>query len=152
MPSPGRGWRIAAVLAWSAVVCLPPAIFPAEFSACIAAKIRKIMLAVLPFQNLTVIPNRSTCGRLTEEMIAQLGRLHPEQLGVIARTSVMGYKHGDQRLDQIGRTFLSSMCWRTAFEEAGSSPCHCPTSSGEDQSHLWTQDYDYRPRYSQSGR
>jgi len=40
---------------------------------------------------------------LTEEMIAQLGRLHPEQLGVIARTSVMGYKRSDQRLDQIGR-------------------------------------------------
>jgi TolB-like protein len=36
-------------------------------------------------------------------MITRLGQLHPEQLGIIARTSVMGYKHGDKRLDQIGR-------------------------------------------------
>ena len=40
---------------------------------------------------------------LTEGTISQLGRLNPEQLGVIARASVMGYKHKDERLDQIGR-------------------------------------------------
>jgi len=34
-------------------------------------------------------------------MIAQLGRLDPQHLGVIARTSVMRYKHGQQQLDQI---------------------------------------------------
>jgi TolB-like protein len=40
---------------------------------------------------------------LTEGTISQLGRLNPEQLGVIARASVMGYKHKNERLDQIGR-------------------------------------------------
>jgi TolB-like protein/DNA-binding winged helix-turn-helix (wHTH) protein len=64
----------------------------------------RIMLAVLPFQNLTGDPAQEylTDG-VTEEMITQLGRLQPERLGVIARTSVMGYKHGDERMDQIGR-------------------------------------------------
>ena len=64
----------------------------------------KIMLAVLPFENLTGDPNKEyLADGLTEEMISQLGQLNPEQLGVIARTSVMGYRHKDERLDQIGR-------------------------------------------------
>ena len=61
-------------------------------------------MAVLPFQNLTGDPKQEyLADGVTEEMITQLGRLEPERLGVIARTSVMGYKHGDQRIDQIGR-------------------------------------------------
>jgi adenylate cyclase len=36
-------------------------------------------------------------------MIAQLGRLHPETLSVIARTSVMRYKKTNTPIDQIGR-------------------------------------------------
>jgi TolB-like protein len=62
------------------------------------------MLAVLPLENLTGDPKQEyLADGLTEELISQLGRLHPEQLGVIARTSVMGYKHSGKRLDQIGR-------------------------------------------------
>src|SRR6266852_806262 len=48
---------------------------------------RKIMLAVLPFENLTGDPDKEyLADGLTEETISQLGRLNPEQLGVIART------------------------------------------------------------------
>jgi hypothetical protein len=62
------------------------------------------MLAVLPFENLTGDPNKEyLADGLTEETISQLGRVNPERLGVIARTSVMGYKHKSERLDQIGR-------------------------------------------------
>ena len=69
-----------------------------------APKSQKIMLAVLPFENLTGDPNKEyLADGLTEELISQLGRLNPSHLGVIARTSVMGYKHKDERLDQIGR-------------------------------------------------
>src|SRR5260370_3819779 len=83
---------VAGYISWRRVRAAPP------------ARSEKIMLAVLPFQNLTGDPKQEyLADGLTEEMIAQLSRLHPEQLGVIARTSVMGYKHGDQRLDQIGR-------------------------------------------------
>lgn len=66
------------------------------------------MLAVLPFQNLTGDPGKEyLVDGLIEETISQLGRLNPEQLGVIARTSVMGYKHKDERLDEIGRNILT---------------------------------------------
>ncbi|MGA2421712.1 MAG: winged helix-turn-helix domain-containing protein, partial [Candidatus Acidiferrum sp.] len=66
-----------------------------------AAGTTRIMLAVLPFKNLTGDPEQEYfADGLTEELITQLGQLHPEQLGVISRTSVMCYKQGDKRLDQ----------------------------------------------------
>src|SRR5579864_6336300 len=53
----------------------------------------RLMLAVLPFENLTGDASQEYFSDgLTEEMIAQLGRLDPEHFGVIARTSVMHYK------------------------------------------------------------
>ena len=63
----------------------------------------KIMLTVLPFENLGGDPDQEYFSDgLTEEMISQLGRLHPERLGVIARTSAMHYKNTQKRIDQIG--------------------------------------------------
>jgi len=61
------------------------------------------MLAVLPFENLTGDAGQEYFSDgLTEEMITQLGRLDPQHLGVIARTSVMHYKHSQEPLDRIG--------------------------------------------------
>jgi serine/threonine-protein kinase len=63
-----------------------------------------IRLAVLPFANLSGDAGQGYLSDgLTQEMITQLGRLHPATLSVIARTSVMRYKKGDTPVDQIGR-------------------------------------------------
>ena len=107
----------------------------------------KVMLAVLPFQNLTGDPEQEYfADGLTEEMIMQLGRLRPEQLGVIARTSVMGYKHSDKRLDQIGRELSVQYVLEGSFRRAGD---HLRITAQliqvKDQTHLWSQDYDRRP-------
>src|ERR1700692_3675870 len=106
---------------------------------------RKIMLAVLPFQNLTGDPNKEyLADGLTEETISQLGRLNPEQLGVIARTSVMGYKHKDVRMDQIGRDLSVQFVLENSLRESGD---HLRLTAQliqvKDQTHLWSQDYDY---------
>lgn len=106
------------------------------------------MLAVLPFQNLTGDPKEEyLADGLTEQMISQLGRLHPEQLGVIGRTSVMGYKHSDQRLDQIGRELSVQYVLENSLRGSGD---HLRVTvqllQVKDQTHLWAQDYDYRPR------
>ena len=62
-----------------------------------------IKLAVLPFANLTGDPEQEFLSDgLTQEMITLLGRLHPQRLGVIARTSVMRYKKSETPIDQIG--------------------------------------------------
>ena len=63
-----------------------------------------VRLAVLPFANLSGDPEQEYLSDgLTQEMITQLGRLHPERLSVIARTSVMRYKKSDKPIDQVGR-------------------------------------------------
>jgi len=63
-----------------------------------------IRLTVLPFANLSGDPEQEYLSDgLTQEMIAQLGGLHPASLSVIARTSVMRYKKSDKPIDQAGR-------------------------------------------------
>jgi TolB-like protein len=106
---------------------------------------QKIMLAVLPFENLTGDHNKEyLADGLTEETISQLGRLNPEELGVIARTSVMGYKHKDERLDQIGRDLSVQYVVENSLRESGD---HIRLTAQliqvKDQTHLWSQDYDY---------
>lgn len=69
-----------------------------------AAPRGRVMLAVLPFQNLTGDPQQEFfCDGVTEEMITQLGGLQPERLGVIARTSAMKFKGTRKDVLKIGR-------------------------------------------------
>jgi TolB-like protein/Flp pilus assembly protein TadD len=61
------------------------------------------MLAVLPFENLTGDPQQEYLGDgLTDGMIGQLGRVSPERLAVIARTSITQYKGTRKSAKQIG--------------------------------------------------
>ena len=63
----------------------------------------RTMLAVLPFKELSGDAEQEYFAEgLTEEMITQLGRLHPRGLGVIARTSAMRYKHAGKNISEIG--------------------------------------------------
>ena len=63
----------------------------------------KVMLAVLPFENLSGDHEQEYFSDgLTEEMIMQLSRLNPQRLGVIARTSAMMFKGTKKRIVEIG--------------------------------------------------
>jgi serine/threonine-protein kinase len=65
---------------------------------------RPIRMAVLPFANFSGDPEQVYLSDgFTQEMITQLGKLHPEGLSVIARSSVMRYRNGETPVDQIGR-------------------------------------------------
>ena len=65
---------------------------------------KPMMLAVLPFQNLSGDPEQEYFSDgLTEEMIVRLSRLHPQQLRVVARTSAMHYKGTKKSTRQIAR-------------------------------------------------
>ncbi len=64
----------------------------------------KTMLIVLPFENLSGDPQQDYISDgLTDEMIAQVGRLNPERIGVIARTSSMHYKGARKSVAEIGK-------------------------------------------------
>src|SRR5882757_2651490 len=146
VPKAPRRWRKAAVVGASiallAVVCFATW---RHFGGMTPPRSQKIMLAVLPFENLTGDPNKEyLADGLTEETISHLGRLNPERLGVIARTSVMGYKHKDERLDQIGRDLSVQYVLENSLRESGT---HLRLTAQliqvKDQTHLWSQDYDY---------
>ncbi len=65
---------------------------------------RRLRLAVLPFANLSASSQlRHFEDGLTHEIIAQLARLDPARLGVIARTTVMPLKKSRCTVAQIGR-------------------------------------------------
>jgi TolB-like protein len=140
-----RWWK-AAVVVLSAVILVGGGYISwRHFRATTLPKSERIMLAVLPFQNLSGDPNKEyLADGLTEEMISQLGRLNPEQLGVIARTSVMGYKHKDERLDQIGRDLSVQYVMENSLRESGDHMrITVQLLQVKDQSHLWSRDYDY---------
>jgi TolB-like protein/DNA-binding winged helix-turn-helix (wHTH) protein/Tfp pilus assembly protein PilF len=64
---------------------------------------RSLVIAVLPFQNLSGDQQQEFFSDgFTEEMIAQLGRIAPRRLQVIARASTMPYKQTVKGIDRIG--------------------------------------------------
>lgn len=63
----------------------------------------RLTLAVLPFQNISDEPEQDYFSDgLTEELTTQIGRLNPERLGVIARTSAMRFKETNLTVEEIG--------------------------------------------------
>jgi TolB-like protein/DNA-binding winged helix-turn-helix (wHTH) protein/Tfp pilus assembly protein PilF len=142
-PLKPRGWKAALVIASIVVLVSAGYVSWRHFRA--VPLPGKIMLAVLPFENLTGDPNKEyLADGLTEETISQLSRLNPEQLGVIARTSVMGYKHKDERLDQIARDLSVQYVLENSLRESGD---HMRLTAQliqvKDQTHIWAQDYNY---------
>jgi TolB-like protein/tetratricopeptide (TPR) repeat protein len=138
-------WRSALVASLLAALLVVSYLTWHQFRPRAPAPLSKIMLAVLPFQNLTGDPEQEylTDG-VTEEMITQLGRMQPERLGVIARTSVMGYKHGDERMDQIGRELGVQYILEGSVRRAGNRMrITAQLIQVKDQSHLWAREYEH---------
>ncbi|MCB1036468.1 MAG: winged helix-turn-helix domain-containing protein [Acidobacteria bacterium] len=102
------------------------------------------MLAVLPFDNLDGDPDRDFfCDGLTEEMIAQLGRLDPERLGVVARTSSSLYKGSEKGVREIGRELGVDVLLEGSVRTDGSAArITAQLIQVSDQSHLWSETYD----------
>ncbi len=108
-----------------------------------AIRPKRVMLAILPFENLSNDPSQEYFSDgLTEETITDLGQLSPEQLGVIARTSAMAYKHTNKTVRQIGQElgveYILEGSVRREGEEVRVSAQLIRVS---DQTHLWAHNY-----------
>ncbi len=104
----------------------------------------KIMLAVLPFDNLSGDPEQNYFSEgLTEEMITRLGRLHPERLGVIARTTVMNPELRELNVKAVGRLLGVQYVLEGSFRRAGDNiRITAQLIEVKDQTHLWAETYD----------
>jgi TolB-like protein/Tfp pilus assembly protein PilF len=106
---------------------------------------RAIRMAVLPFANLTGDPEQEYLNDgVTQEMITQLGRLHPQSLSVIARTSVMRYKKGDTPIDQIGRELgVEYVLEGSAQRDANRVRITAELIQVRDQTQIWADTYEH---------
>lgn len=105
---------------------------------------KRVMLAVLPFQNMSNDPTQEYFSDgLTEETITDLGQLSPEQLGVIARTSAMAYKRTNKTVSQIGHELgVDYVLEGSVRREGGQARVSAQLIRVSDQTHLWAQNYE----------
>jgi TolB-like protein/Flp pilus assembly protein TadD len=104
----------------------------------------KIMLAVLPVENLTGIEEQGYfADGLHDEMISRLGRLRPERLGVIARTSMLQYIGTRKSIVQIGRELGAHYILESSLRQAGQRiRVSAQLIQVSDQTHLWVENYE----------
>jgi TolB-like protein/DNA-binding winged helix-turn-helix (wHTH) protein/Flp pilus assembly protein TadD len=104
-----------------------------------AGKTERVMLAMLPFENLSGDTNEDlfTDG-LTEELIGQFGSLNPDRLGVIGRSSVIRYKRAPHSIDQVGRELgVDYVVEGTVRKSAGQIRVAARLIKVADQAQVW---------------
>ena len=105
----------------------------------------RTIVAVLPFENMTNDPSQEYFSDgMTEETISQLGRLNSQNLGVIARTSAMKYKHSGKGAREIGRELNSDYLLEGSIRREGSRVrVVAQLIRVTDQSPRWSHQFDY---------
>lgn len=104
----------------------------------------RVMLAVLPFENLSGDASQEYFSDgLTEETIARLGQLAPQTLGIIARTSSMAYKRTAKTVAQIGAELhVQYVLEGSVRRESERVRITAQLIRVRDQTHLWAQTFD----------
>ena len=104
----------------------------------------RTMLAVLPFDNITGDAGQDYFSDgLTEEMISQLGRLDPQHIGVIARTSVMGYRKDHEQLEKVAKELgVQYVLEGTVRRDAGKIRISARLIQMKDKTNIWSRQYD----------
>jgi TolB-like protein len=126
----GKGYRFK-----GRAVSVPPEI---------EAEPSRIMLAVLPFENLSGDPGQEYLSDgLTEETIMRLGQMSPHRLGVIARTSAMAYKQTGKSVAQVGHELgVDYVVEGSVRREHDRVRITAQLIRVRDQIHLWAENYD----------
>src|SRR5207245_6721139 len=129
---PGRGYRFIADVEAVEAAPAPDAQRP------------DIVLAVLPFENLTGQAERDyLADGLAEETIASLGQVDARRLAVIGRTSTMAYKRTTKSLAEIGRELGVDYLVESSIRSEGERlRVTCKLIRARDQVQVWSESYD----------
>jgi serine/threonine protein kinase/tetratricopeptide (TPR) repeat protein len=106
----------------------------------------RIMLVVLPFENLGQPEDEYFADGITEEITSRLASLHG--LGVISRTSAFHYKKTNKTIKQIGKELKvdyvleGTVRWERAAERPNRVRVTPQLIRVSDDTHLWTERYD----------
>lgn len=131
-------WTLAAIL-FVAAIGIGTRLWMAR-----SAPSGRVMLAVLPFANLSGDSHEDYfADGLTEEMIAQLGQLQPQRLGVIARTSIVRYKDTKENMAQIGKDLgVTYLLEGSVRRGAGRVRITAQLIQAGPQTHVWAETYE----------
>jgi TolB-like protein/DNA-binding winged helix-turn-helix (wHTH) protein len=104
----------------------------------------KIVLAVLPFENLSHDPDQEFFSDgLTEEMIAQVGKLNRDQMAVVARSSVAKYKGSKLAAKEIGKELNADYLVQGSVRRwSDRVRITVQLIQAQNQTDLWTESYD----------
>jgi len=140
--SHGRKWLVSVPIVL--LLAASSLLFWSHFRTHARAGNRRVMMAVLPLENLTGDASQDYfCDGLTEEMIAQLGRVDPQHLGVIARTSVMRYKQMKESLNQVGRELgVQYVLEGSVRRDTSIVRVSVELVQMKDQASVWSSEYD----------
>lgn len=135
---PRRGYRLIAVVEG------PTDAGAAGLPAALTGRAHVARLAVLPFANLSEDPGQQYFSDgLTEEMIAQLGRICGSRIGVLARWSSMSFRDGAQRVREIGEALRADYLLEGSVRRDGERvriTARLVETAGE--THLWAETYE----------
>lgn len=146
-PAPSFVSRPSRAVLLAAVAALVAAIVVAAFYLRIGRSgpaPTKMTLAVLPFENLSADADQDffTDG-FTDEMISELGKLDPEHLGVIARTTTRLYKNARKDIGQIHRELGVDYVLEGSIRRAANRVrITAQLVQASDMTHLWAESYD----------
>ena len=102
-----------------------------------------MVLAVLPFDDLSAVPEPYLVEGLTEEMIAQLTRINPQRLKVIARTSAMQYAQTKKSAREIGHELGADYILENSIRhDSGRIRITAQLVRTSDQTHVWAETYE----------
>jgi len=137
--------------AWATWLLLIGIGLVATAGAYLAFRVRQIgtaptrtMIAVLPFQDVGGDPEQQYFSDgFTGELIAQLGRLNPARIGVIARTSTLAYRDTTKGADRIGRELGAQHLVEGTVRRSGDRVrISAQLIRVSDQSHVWAEIFE----------
>jgi len=107
----------------------------------------RVMVAVLPFKNFGA--NQADLyfsDGVTEEITMHLGSIHPERLGVVARTSAFAYRETDRDIREIARELGVHYVLEGSVRRGDGETRRITAQliDARDGSHLWAKTWDYR--------
>jgi TolB-like protein/DNA-binding winged helix-turn-helix (wHTH) protein len=142
---PGWLWLSAAALVLAPLAWLVWASRPVVPStAGVGGPGARVRIAVLPFANLSGDAQADyVADGLTVELIAALGRVSPQRLGVIARTSSMAYRDTRKTVAEIGRELgVQYVVEGSVRRDGGRLRVASNLVSTADQTQLWADSFE----------
>jgi TolB-like protein/DNA-binding winged helix-turn-helix (wHTH) protein/Tfp pilus assembly protein PilF len=132
--------RFAFAIALAALVVVAIAAWQQRRTDVVAAR---ETIAVLPFGNLSSAADAHFADGMTEELITHLGRLQPQRLSVIARTSIVRYRDTKKDVRTIGRELGARYVVEgTVRRDADRIRVTAQLIDTRDQTHLWAESFD----------